>query len=180
MWVEKKNYGKTYMGVQRSAFLIGDDGKVEKAWPKISPKDTPTNLLAATRVVGARRQLLTACVLRSSRSTNSSAETCVLSSTTGQAKPASNASAQRAAHTHHWSPSLQAGEAVLRHRRRQVVAGLLRELEELVGDPATHDVHAGVVAMVLAATRAVVAGHRIERARLELGAEHVDLAHDLA
>src|SRR3954465_8455694 len=45
--VEKKNYGKTYMGVQRSAFLIGEDGKVEKAWPAISPKDPPTNLLAA-------------------------------------------------------------------------------------------------------------------------------------
>jgi peroxiredoxin Q/BCP len=47
VWVEKKNYGKTYMGVQRSAFLIGADGKVEQAWPTISPKDTPTNLLTA-------------------------------------------------------------------------------------------------------------------------------------
>ena len=47
VWVLKKNYGKEYMGVQRSAFLIGADGKVEKAWPKISPKDTPTNLLDA-------------------------------------------------------------------------------------------------------------------------------------
>jgi len=47
VWVEKKNYGKTYMGVQRSAFLVGADGKIERAWPKISPKDTPTELLAA-------------------------------------------------------------------------------------------------------------------------------------
>jgi thioredoxin-dependent peroxiredoxin len=47
VWVEKKNYGKTYMGVQRSAFLIGTDGTIEKAWPKISPADTPKNLLAA-------------------------------------------------------------------------------------------------------------------------------------
>ncbi|MGD9998088.1 MAG: thioredoxin-dependent thiol peroxidase [Ilumatobacteraceae bacterium] len=47
VWVEKKNYGKTYMGVQRSAFLIDETGKVEKAWPKISPVDTPKNLLAA-------------------------------------------------------------------------------------------------------------------------------------
>ena len=47
LWVEKKNYGKTYMGVQRAAFLIDEAGKVEKAWPKISPKDTPTNLLKA-------------------------------------------------------------------------------------------------------------------------------------
>ncbi|HPB45527.1 MAG: thioredoxin-dependent thiol peroxidase [Microthrixaceae bacterium] len=47
VWVEKKNYGKTYMGVQRSAFLIDETGRIEVAWPKISPKDTPTNLLAA-------------------------------------------------------------------------------------------------------------------------------------
>ena len=47
VWVEKKNYGKTYMGVQRSAFLIDEAGKVSHAWPTISPKDTPTNLLAA-------------------------------------------------------------------------------------------------------------------------------------
>jgi peroxiredoxin Q/BCP len=47
VWVEKKNYGKTYMGVQRSAFLVGADGKIEQAWNPVSPKDTPTNLLAA-------------------------------------------------------------------------------------------------------------------------------------
>jgi len=47
VWVLKKNYGKEYMGVQRSAFLIDEQGKVAKAWPKISPKDTPTNLLKA-------------------------------------------------------------------------------------------------------------------------------------
>ncbi len=47
VWVEKRNYGKTYMGVQRSAFLVGADGKIERAWPQISPKDTPTELLAA-------------------------------------------------------------------------------------------------------------------------------------
>ena len=47
VWVLKKNYGKEYMGVQRSAFLVDEQGKIERAWPKISPKDTPTNLLAA-------------------------------------------------------------------------------------------------------------------------------------
>ena len=47
VWVLKKNYGKEYMGVQRSAFLIDEQGKIERAWPKISPKDTPPNLLAA-------------------------------------------------------------------------------------------------------------------------------------
>jgi len=47
VWVEKNMYGRKYMGVQRSAFLIDETGKVTEAWPKISPKDTPTKLLAA-------------------------------------------------------------------------------------------------------------------------------------
>ncbi len=47
VWKEKKNYGKTYMGIERSAFLIGADGKIRNAWYKISPKDTPTRLLEA-------------------------------------------------------------------------------------------------------------------------------------
>lgn len=44
-WGEKKMYGKTYQGIIRSAFLIDEQGKVEQAWPKVSPKDTPANLL---------------------------------------------------------------------------------------------------------------------------------------
>jgi thioredoxin-dependent peroxiredoxin len=47
VWGEKKNYGKTYMGIIRSAFLVDEKGKVEEAWYKVSPKDTPTNLLKA-------------------------------------------------------------------------------------------------------------------------------------
>ena len=47
VWGEKKNYGKTYMGIIRSAFLIDEEGVVTHAWPKVSPKDTPTNLLKA-------------------------------------------------------------------------------------------------------------------------------------
>jgi len=46
-WGEKSMYGKKYLGIVRSAFLIDEEGKVERAWPKISPKDTPTNLLKA-------------------------------------------------------------------------------------------------------------------------------------
>jgi Peroxiredoxin len=44
-WGERSMYGKKYMGIIRSAFLIDEHGKIEQAWPKISPKDTPTNLL---------------------------------------------------------------------------------------------------------------------------------------
>ena len=47
VWKEKKNYGKTYMGIERSAFLIGKDGDLRNVWYKISPKDTPTRLLEA-------------------------------------------------------------------------------------------------------------------------------------
>lgn len=47
VWKEKKNYGKVYMGIERSAFLIDGKGKIAHAWYKISPKDTPVKLLDA-------------------------------------------------------------------------------------------------------------------------------------
>jgi peroxiredoxin Q/BCP len=47
VWGEKKLYGKAYMGIVRSAFLIDEKGKIEQAWYKVSPKDTPKNLLKA-------------------------------------------------------------------------------------------------------------------------------------
>ena len=47
VWKQKSMYGRTYMGIERSAFLVGSDGKIEQAWYKISPKDTPIKLLAA-------------------------------------------------------------------------------------------------------------------------------------
>ncbi|MCB0963069.1 MAG: thioredoxin-dependent thiol peroxidase [Acidimicrobiales bacterium] len=46
-WGEKSMYGKKYMGIVRSAFLIDEKGKVAEAWPKISPKDTPIKLVKA-------------------------------------------------------------------------------------------------------------------------------------
>jgi peroxiredoxin Q/BCP len=47
VWGEKKNYGKTYMGIIRSAFLVDEKGKIAEAWYKVSPKDTATNLVRA-------------------------------------------------------------------------------------------------------------------------------------
>ena len=46
-WGQKSMYGKKYMGITRSAFLIDEDGRVAEAWYKVSPKDTATNLLTA-------------------------------------------------------------------------------------------------------------------------------------
>ncbi len=37
-WVEKSMYGKKYMGIQRSTFIIGPTGKVEAYLPKVQPK----------------------------------------------------------------------------------------------------------------------------------------------
>lgn len=47
VWVEKSMYGKTYFGVLRSSFLVGEDGKILEAWYKISPEDTAPKALAA-------------------------------------------------------------------------------------------------------------------------------------
>ena len=47
VWREKTNYGRKYMGIERSAFLVDEKGKLAEAWYKVSPKDTPTNLLRA-------------------------------------------------------------------------------------------------------------------------------------
>lgn len=36
VWVEKSMYGRKYMGVERSTFLINPEGKIAKAWRKVS------------------------------------------------------------------------------------------------------------------------------------------------
>jgi len=38
VWGEKKMAGKTYMGVIRSTFILGADGRVIRAFPRVSPK----------------------------------------------------------------------------------------------------------------------------------------------
>ena len=49
VWAEKSMYGRRYMGIVRSAFLIGATGTLRNVWYRISPKDTPTRLLLALR-----------------------------------------------------------------------------------------------------------------------------------
>jgi peroxiredoxin Q/BCP len=44
-WGEKKMYGKTYMGIVRSAFLVDDNGKIAATAYKISPKNTVPTLM---------------------------------------------------------------------------------------------------------------------------------------
>jgi peroxiredoxin Q/BCP len=49
VWGEKKLYGRAYMGIIRSAFLVDEKGKIAHAWYKVSPKATPANLVKALK-----------------------------------------------------------------------------------------------------------------------------------
>jgi thioredoxin-dependent peroxiredoxin len=49
VWVEKSMYGRKYMGVDRSTFLIGPDGKVAKAWRKVKVSGHADEVLAAAK-----------------------------------------------------------------------------------------------------------------------------------
>jgi peroxiredoxin Q/BCP len=40
VWAEKVNYGRKYMGIIRSAFVVDEKGKIAGAFYKVSPKDT--------------------------------------------------------------------------------------------------------------------------------------------
>ena len=47
VWGEKKMYGRSYMGVTRSHFVIDEAGAIVDAQAKISPKESPTKALAS-------------------------------------------------------------------------------------------------------------------------------------
>ena len=49
VWKEKSMYGRKYMGIERSAFLVDPKGKLAEVWYKVSPKDTPINLIRALK-----------------------------------------------------------------------------------------------------------------------------------
>ena len=45
VWVKKSMYGKEYMGVARSTFIIGKDGKIEKIYEKVKPEGHAAEVL---------------------------------------------------------------------------------------------------------------------------------------
>jgi thioredoxin-dependent peroxiredoxin len=49
VWKEKSMYGRKYMGILRSAFLVDEKGKVAEAWYDVKAKDTAPNLLDALK-----------------------------------------------------------------------------------------------------------------------------------
>jgi len=44
-WQEKKFMGRTYMGIVRSSFLIGETGKIEEVWPAVKAKGHAAEVL---------------------------------------------------------------------------------------------------------------------------------------
>lgn len=52
VWVEKSMYGRTYMGMERSSFLVGADGRVVKVWRKVKPEEHAAAVLAAAKALG--------------------------------------------------------------------------------------------------------------------------------
>jgi len=53
VWVEKSMYGRKYMGVERSTFLIDAKGKVARAWKKVKVKGHAAEVLDAVRELSA-------------------------------------------------------------------------------------------------------------------------------
>ena len=45
-WGEKKNYGRTYMGIIRMSYLIGPDGIIKHTWPKVKTAEHGKEVLA--------------------------------------------------------------------------------------------------------------------------------------
>ena len=46
VWVEKSMYGKTYLGTERSTFVIGPDGKIKAIFRKVKPEEHAAQVLA--------------------------------------------------------------------------------------------------------------------------------------
>ena len=53
-WVEKEQYGRTFMGVARRTFLVGPDGRIVRTWEKVSPANHAAEVLAALDEAKAR------------------------------------------------------------------------------------------------------------------------------
>ena len=56
VWVEKKMYGRSFMGVERATFLVSPDGRLARIWRKVSPKGHAVDVLA--HVQGANNSAL--------------------------------------------------------------------------------------------------------------------------
>lgn len=49
-WVERERDGRSFMGILRSSFLVGEDGRIEEFWYRVTPAETVPKALAALSV----------------------------------------------------------------------------------------------------------------------------------
>lgn len=49
VWIEKSMYGRSYMGVERSTFLLGKDGRIARIWRKVKVDGHARDVLAAAQ-----------------------------------------------------------------------------------------------------------------------------------
>ncbi len=47
VWKEKSRYGRTYWGNERTTFVIGEDGRIERVFPRVKPEQHAEQVLAA-------------------------------------------------------------------------------------------------------------------------------------
>ena len=48
-WAERERDGRRWFGIVRSSFLVGPDGRIERAWYRVKPEETVPQALAAVR-----------------------------------------------------------------------------------------------------------------------------------
>lgn len=51
VWVEKSMYGKKYMGIERTTYLIDENGKVAQRWDKVKVPDHAEEVLEAVKAL---------------------------------------------------------------------------------------------------------------------------------
>jgi len=51
IWTEKQNYGRTYMGMVRTTYLVGADGKIARVWDKVKVKGHAAEVLEAAKAL---------------------------------------------------------------------------------------------------------------------------------
>ncbi len=51
VWVEKSMYGRKYMGVERTTFLIDKEGRIARIWPKVKVPGHAAEVLAAAKTL---------------------------------------------------------------------------------------------------------------------------------
>ncbi len=49
IWTEKQNYGRTYMGMVRTTYLVAADGRIARVWDKVKVKGHAEDVLAAAQ-----------------------------------------------------------------------------------------------------------------------------------